>query len=107
MIFYVKQNDTSPAMLAKLQDGEENTINLAGTSVRFHMRKNGAKENVVDAPAVVISAPDGLVRYNWVGSDTAEVGSYLAEFEVTYTDSTVETFPNDKYIRVEIIDDIG
>jgi hypothetical protein len=42
-----------------------------------------------------------------VGSDTAEVGSYLAEFEVTYTDSTVETFPNDKYIRVEIIDDIG
>jgi len=49
----------------------------------------------------------GLVRYNWQAADTATVGSYQVEFEVTYADATVETFPNDGYIRVEIIADIA
>jgi hypothetical protein len=32
---------------------------------------------------------------------------YSAEFEVTYSDGSIETFPNSDYIRVEIIDDIA
>jgi len=47
-----------------------------------------------------------LVRYNWIAADTDTIGSYQAEFEVTYADASIETFPNDGYIRVEIIDDI-
>jgi len=40
MTFYVKQNDTSPAMLATLQDADGNAINLTAASVRFHMRRS-------------------------------------------------------------------
>lgn len=106
MTFYIKQNDTSPAMLATLQDADGNVINLTAASVRFHMRQIGSKQVLVDEAAVVVTPLEGLVRYNWNPADTAAIGSFQAEFEVTYADTSIETFPNDGYIRVEIIDDI-
>lgn len=106
MTFYVKQNDTSPAMLATLQDADGNAVNVTGATVRFHMRAVGSTQVVVDEAATIVTPLDGLVRYDWQAADTDTIGSYQAEFEVTYADSSVETFPNDGYIRVEIIDDI-
>lgn len=106
MTFNVKQNDTSPAMLATLQDAAGAAVSIVGASVRFHMRPIGSSQIKVDAAAVIVTALDGIVRYDWQASDTAVVGSYQAEFEVTYADASIETFPNDGYIQVEIIDDI-
>lgn len=105
MTFYIKQNDTVPSIRATLQNGNGDPVDLINASVRFHMRAIGAN-TAVDAAAVVVSAAAGIVQYNWTATDTDIIGSYQAEFEVTYPDSTVETFPNDGYIRVEIIDDI-
>lgn len=106
MTFYVKQNDTSPSMLATLQDADGNAVDITGATVRFHMRKIGRADVVVDAAAAIVTPISGLVRYDWIADDTSEIGSYQAEFEVTYADASIETFPNDGYIRVEIIDDI-
>lgn len=106
MTFYIKQNDTGPAMLATLQDANGNAINLVGASVRFHMRKMHGANPVIDAEATVVTAASGIVRYNWLAADTATVGTYQAEFEVTYADASIETFPNGGYIDVQIIDDI-
>lgn len=107
MTFYVKQNDTSPAMLATLQDADGNAVNVTGATVRFHMRAVGSTTVVVDEAATIVTDLDGLVRYDWQAADTDTIGSYQAEFEVTYSDGSVETFPNDGYIRVEITDDIA
>jgi hypothetical protein len=107
MTFYVKQNDTSPAMLATLQDANGSAIDLTAASVRFHMRAIGSGTATVDAAATIVTAASGIVRYDWEASDTATIGSYQAEFEVTYADTTIETFPNDGYIRVEIKDDVA
>lgn len=106
MTFYIKQNDTQPAFQAVLQDGAGDPINLDGATVRFHMRAIGSNTAKVDAAASVISALSGIVRYSWDAADTDRIGSYQAEFEVTYSDSTIETFPNDGYVRVVILDDI-
>lgn len=106
MAFFIKQNDTQPAFQAVLEDGAGDPINLDGASVRFHMRAIGAASVKVDAAASVILAVSGIVRYNWSADDTDTVGSYQAEFEVTYADASIETFPNNGYVRVEIIDDI-
>jgi hypothetical protein len=106
MTFYIKQNDTVPSIRATLQNGNGDPVDLINATVRFHMRAIGANNTTVDAAAVVVSAEAGIVQYNWIADDTDTIGSYQAEFEVTYPDSTVETFPNDGYVRIEIIDDI-
>lgn len=106
MTFYIKQNDTVPSIRATLQNGNGDPVDLINASVRFHMRAIGANNTTVDAAAVVITPAAGVVQYNWIADDTDTIGSYQAEFEVTYPDSTVETFPNDGYVRIEIIDDI-
>ena len=107
MTFYIKQNDTSPSIRATLKDGDGTVINLTDASVRFHMRTVGGTSTTTDSAASIVSpATGGIVQYDWVAADTDTVGSYQAEFEVTYSDSSIETFPNNGYIRVEITDDI-
>ena len=106
MAFFIKQNDTSPSLRAILKDGDEIAINLTGATVRFHMRTVGGATATVDADASIVTAESGIVQYIWDAADTTTVGSYQAEFEVTFPGGAVETFPNNGYIRVEITDDI-
>lgn len=107
MTFYIKQNDTSPAMLATLQDASGSAVNITGGSVRFHMRPVGSTTAKVSTTATIVTASTGSVRYSWASGDTDTVGAYQAEFQVTYSDGKIETFPNDGYIAVEITDDIA
>ena len=107
MAFFIKQNDTSPALKATLKDGLDVAVDLSGCSVRFHMRKIGETSSKVDASAVIENADNGIVYYSWVAADTDTIGSYEAEFEVTFTGGEIETFPNNRFIEVEITDDIA
>lgn len=106
MAFYIKQNDTSPNLRAILKDGDEVAVNLTDATINFHMRTIGGTTAVVDASASIVDAVNGIVQYVWDAADTATVGSYQAEFEVTFAGGAIETFPNNGYIRVEITDDI-
>jgi hypothetical protein len=103
--FHLKQNDTSPALLYRLDPA----VNLAGATVVFNMRPRGGGTVVVDREAASIDGDpaNGVVRYDWDPADTAAAGRFEAEFEVTYTDGTVETFPNDGFIVVQIGGDIA
>lgn len=93
-------------MLATLKDGNDEVIELSGSTVRFHMRQIGETTVAVDESATIYDVDAGQVSYVFSASDTATSGSFQAEFEVTNTDGTIETFPNKGYIRVEITDDI-
>ncbi len=101
--FYIKRGDTSPAIRFLL---EPSTTVLSGAVVRFKMRlRNGAL--VADAAALVIAATGApSVQYDWTAADTAEAGQYEAEFEVTYADGAIETFPNAGFIPVRISEDV-
>ena len=105
MAFYIKQNDTSPSMLANLQDADGNAINLTGANVQVHI-KDVEGTLKVDRPAIIPDPLIGRVRVNWETGETDTVGTYYVEFEATYNDGSIETFPNNGYIRVEITDDI-
>lgn len=107
MAFYIKQNDTSPYLLATLKDGNGNLIDLTAATVNFHMRATGSSTATVDASAIVVDEDAGTVKYEWVTGDTATSGIYEAEFEVTYSGGVIETFPNDGYIRIVVTDDVA
>lgn len=107
--FTIKQNDTSPSLQVSLTDSAGSAIDLTGaTSIRFHMRLPSATAAKVDAAAATVGASTaGVVKYDWSAGDTDTAGLYQAEFEVTYSDSSIETFPNGGYLLVNVLDDLA
>jgi hypothetical protein len=107
MAFFLKQNDTSPSIRAKLVDGSGVTVNLAGCAIRFHMRPGFGGAIKVDAPASVIDSATGVVQYNWAPADTDVVGQFIGEFEVTFPGGIIETFPNYTNLQITISPEIA
>lgn len=106
MAFTIKQSDTSPAIRATLKDASGNAINLNGASVQFHM-KSLSGQVVIDEPMTIVTAASGIVSYAWQVGDTSTSGTYYAEFEVTYSDLTVETFPNTGNLAIVITPELN
>ena len=106
MAFTIKQNDTSPSLQATLRDSALNPIDLTGASVRFHMKSvDGTLK--VDAAMAVTNAEAGVVQYNWQNGNTDTVGTYYVEFQVTYSDSAIETFPNNGNKVVSVVRELN
>ena len=114
--FHIKQNDTSPAIEYQLQyedsDGVLQNRDITGyQSVEFHLvDANGSvKVNDDDAGNVsVTEAVTGKVKYDWQTGDTDTSGFFEAEWQVTYSDGTIESFPNDDAgAPVEIVPEIA
>ena len=62
---------------------------------------------IVDATATINTPTDGVVRYDWAPDDTTAAGVYLAEWEVTYPNGEIETFPNTSNLVVHIEDELA
>tara|TARA_R110000782_G_scaffold1000_1_gene3559 strand:+ start:338 stop:658 length:321 start_codon:yes stop_codon:yes gene_type:complete len=93
MAFTIKQNDTSPSLKANLTDSDLTPITLTGATVKFHMKSiTGVVK--VDSSMIIIDAANGVIQYNWSSGNTDTVGTYYVEFQVTYSDGSIETFPN-------------
>ncbi len=106
MAFYIKQNDTSPALSATLTDFGGNPINLTSASVQLHM-EDQAGTIKIDSACTITNGVNGIVQYDWVTGDTDTVGTYKVEFEVTYFDGTIETFPNKGYETVVVVGELN
>ena len=63
------------------------------SSVMFEMF--GGDEQVISDRAVVVEIADGVVAYQWDGSETDRTGLYTIEWQVEWDDGGVETFPKD------------
>ena len=104
--FNIKRNDTSPIIRRILKDSAGAAIDFTGGTVRFHMNELDGT-NVVDSAATANDASAGDVQYAWQAADTANVGLFNIEWEVTYADSSIETFPNDSHETVSIFEDLA
>ena len=93
MAFRIKQNDTSPSLEATLSDANLVPVNITAATVMLHMKAIGG-DVVLDEQMTITDAEGGVVQYDWQAGDTATVGTYYVEFEVTYSDGSIETFPN-------------
>jgi len=115
--FSIKANDTLPVIEATLgYTGLRAVPDLTSPNVKveFIMRtaaSDGASPLAgviprVKAPASVVDAATGRVRYSWKRTDTTVPGSYLAEWEVTFPDGGVQTFPLRSYHTVDVLADL-
>ena len=102
--FFIKRNDTSPALVRTLEAPGAGT--LAGATVWFYMADR-AGDLIVSRQCSVIDAGERRVAYEWQAGDTEAAGRFKAEFEVINTDGTKETFPNDGYLLVIISADLS
>jgi hypothetical protein len=93
MAFTIKQNDTSPSIQVTLEDSASVAIPLVGASVKLHMKSLDGVIKINEAMTIA-DADNGVVQYDWQTGDTDTVGIYYIEFQVTYSDSSIETFPN-------------
>jgi len=108
--FYIKQNDTASFLTRDLKDAFGSPVNVTGASVVFSMRvKPAGTMKITRETAVIVTAGTGRVRYEWNSSDgdTNTADEYEGEFQVTYANGKIQTFPNDGHIPIVITDDIG
>lgn len=108
-MFTIKKNDREPAFRAKLFQ-DDAPAPLTGATVKFLMKLEGAMPSAapkVSAAATIVDPVNGIVRYDWATDDTNIPGNYRAEFEVTYANGKSRTFPNEDYLPVRVVGDLG
>jgi hypothetical protein len=106
--FYIKENDTASFLTRDLKDAFGAPVNVTGASVVFSMRvKPAGTLKVTRQTCAIVAAGTGRVRYEWVAADTDTADEYEGEFQVTYGNGKIQTFPNDGHIPVVVTDDIG
>ncbi len=101
-----KQNDTTPLTGELTENGSPVDLSQA-SKVEFFMKKDRDSEPKVSAVAEIVSEVDGEVRYQFNPEDVDEAGIFLAEWQVTYADSTLQTFPNIGYMKVKFDEDLS
>lgn len=95
----IKRGDTGIGIKATLFN-EKGNVNLTDTDVLFLMHNHVIKADLEDAE-------NGKVKVFFNSINTENTGIYYAEFEVRFPDGRIETFPNDSYLKIRIIDDLG
>ncbi len=100
----IVQNDTRPPLEFTLtQDGAP--VDLTACTVRFYMKDAVlGTTKISGATCTITDAVNGKCRYDWTGSDTNTIGTYLGEVEVTFGDGKIQT--GYKQISIIIRDDI-
>jgi hypothetical protein len=105
MPFEIKRNDTLAVFRANVTGAGD----LTGATVRFHMRVRKSTL-VLDAEGAHESydadTDTNILRYEWAEGDTATIGSYQAEFEVTL-DGDVLTQPTNGFYDIVIFEDLA
>ena len=102
----IKRGDTRNCIKAILKNASGAPVDLTGCSVSFHMAPLN-RPAVISRAAHIEDAAAGEVWVVWAPGETDTAGVYRAEFEVVYQDGRRETFPNDGYISIQILNDLG
>ena len=101
----IKRGDTRTCIKAVLKDARGAPVDLTDCSVSFHMVPL-SRPFTVSRAAHIQDAAAGEVWFVWAPGDTDTAGVYRAELEVVYQDGRKETYPNDGYISIQMLDDL-
>lgn len=111
--FLIKKGDTSSSISATLQNSGGTAVDIQNAVVRWKVMPlaggtvtiNDAATNAQVGAGGTANATTGDVSYSW-GTVIPTAGRYLGEWEVTYAGGPVQTFPNDGYVIVDVLEDV-
>lgn len=96
-----KKGSTLPALEMQLVETDGTAVDLTNaTGVVFRMGITPGSPKV-SAAAVVVTASEGRVKYEWVSGDVDTAGTYNGEWVVTFADG-VQVVPSSGFVEVEI-----
>jgi hypothetical protein len=107
---HLKKGDRRPPCVALATDGAGTAIDLTGCTAKFFMRlRDSSGTPKVNGAAATVVAPQtqGKVQYDWAAADVDTAGIYEAEFEATFADGRKLSIPNDGFIIVTVLGDLG
>ena len=104
------QGDTAPPITYRFQS-DDSPVDLSSVQdIRFIMEDN-YESNIVESDlngdVSIVDSALGKVEYSLSSADTEDSGQFYAEWEVTYSDGTIETFPSDDTIDIHIMEQLG
>lgn len=113
-MFSIKQGDTAPPLKVILRNHEKAAVSIAGAEVKFLMRANkkGVDTPKIDKAATNKQDAGGATGEVWFGTpwlaadETNELGEFLGEFEVTFADTTKQTFPSKGHVIIQVTEDL-
>jgi hypothetical protein len=94
--FQIKRGDLEPPFKVEIIG-----VDLTGCTVQFVMSNTLTPK--VNHAATITDAPNGIVSYSWIAGDTDTVGSYKAEWVITYPNGHKRTVPSGGYDYVDIV----
>ena len=102
----IKRGDARSAIKATLIEADGSGADLSGATVRF-IAADYCGKVLIDRRAQILDALGGQVLVVLEAADVGVAGTYRAEFEVTYSDGRKQTYPNNCYLTIEILPDLG
>lgn len=106
-IHEIKRNDSRPYWPVTFVFNDGTNPDLSSATVRFIARDRSNGSVIIDAAAVITDAVNGQVEYQFVAADTTQTGYFDCEWEVTFPDTTVQTFPTIGYDRLKVLGDLA
>lgn len=104
--FTMKAHDQLPSIQASLLNGDSPVDLTTAVSVKFIMAASPSGTVKVNSTAVIVDAPNGIVRYDWITADTNTVGNYQGEWQVTWPGAKQQSFPTTSYHSIAILADL-
>lgn len=104
--FVIRQDDTAPRLYSDLTDGAGNAVDVSDATVRLHLHGLTVASDL-DLAAGNDPEVDNRVFYDWQEGDTGDAGYYAGEWQVTYTNGQVETFPNSGWFLMQVVEQLA
>ena len=98
----MKRGDTRPALTITCLDGTS-PVDLTNA---IQVRVIGSRRGTQIFDTTTTGTAEGVVVRAWEPEDTDETGVINVEVEVTWADTTVQTFPAERYLTVEVKPDL-
>ena len=102
--FWLAKGDRAPSIQVALLNADDTPIDLTGCTVVFRTRPKNKSDVLSGGACTIVSAVGGIVRYDWVLTDTDPVGIYLGEWMVTFASGKEMTVPSDKPVEIAVRD---